>query len=113
MSYEADEAYDVYREQQRKAIKEHTCSACKEVIRKGDSYWVITWIFDGYAGGIKRCLRCQTLHVHLRKLDPGYMWPAEQLDCGESYEDEWGSVPDEIIELAFITPDEAQNKIGG
>lgn len=103
MSYSYDERYAVYLETLRRAAKEHRCGACDEPIAKGHRYYVVTWVFDGSAGGVKRCLRCQRVHEHLRSLAPFEMWPEERLDCGESYEDEWGECPPEIAELAFKT----------
>ena len=63
----------------------------------------MTLVFDRSAETVKRCLRCQAIHKHLRTVDRwGDTWPAERLDCGESYESEWGPVPDEIAKLAFL-----------
>jgi hypothetical protein len=114
MSYQADERYDVYHEVRVFARKEHECDSvlCSEPIRKGDSYWRISVVFDGRARTIKRCLRCQHIHVHLRELcsDAGDaftdMWPDERLACGLDYAEEWGPIPQEIAALAFWKPGE-------
>lgn len=104
MSHSCDERYAVYRETQRRAIKEHRCDACDEPIARGHKYCVVTWVFDGSAGGVKRCLRCQAIHEHLRGLGEYDMWPDEELNCGEEYKDHWGVEPPEgIAELAFKT----------
>jgi hypothetical protein len=107
MSYSADEQYDVYHETQVTARKEHPCSACVEAIPPRTSYWRVTWVFDGSAGGVKRCNRCQAIHKHLRKLCAARdydLWPDERLNCGLTYEDEWGDLPEEIEALAFALP---------
>jgi hypothetical protein len=103
VSHSIDETYDAYRETLRCAAKEHVCSACKELIAKGHRYYSVSWVFDGSADDCKRCLRCQAIHVHLREKAPGEMWPAERLNCGERYEDEWGECPDEVAALAFVS----------
>jgi hypothetical protein len=109
MSQQIDGTYDVYREQLRCAAKEHTCDACSETIAKGHRYFVITWVFDRSASGVKRCLRCQAIHKHLRSLGDSDMWPDEELNCGEEYTQHWGVEPPEhIAALAFKTQDELQ-----
>lgn len=113
MSVSCDGVNAVYDEQHRKARKEHRCDACKETIRVGDRYTSLHLVYDGTAQTIKRYARCQALHEHLREKCSYYgdMWPMERLDCGESYETEWGECPPEIQRLAFLTPDEAQKEL--
>jgi len=114
MSYSADEEYAVYFEHDRCARKEHRCSACKEAIRPGDRYCVVQMVYDGTASSIKRCLRCQKIHEHLRTLGEPIdrLWPDERLDCGEEYRDHWGrEPPPEIAALAFVTNDEMQARV--
>lgn len=102
MSYHCDERYDVYDERRTTARKAHECDACDQVIAPGDIYYRIRWVYDGSADGVKRCIRCQFIHEHLRELGDGDMWPAEKLDCGEDYEPHWGRKPPEhIAALAF------------
>lgn len=109
MSHSCDEYYDVYNEKTRTANKEHTCDACEETILKGHRYTVVSWVFEGSAESCKRCMKCQALHLHLRKLEPGEMWPSERLDCGRDYKEHWGKdPPPEIAALAFMSQDEAQ-----
>lgn len=110
MSGLADGAYDVYDEAEPTARKNHICAACKEVIPRGHRYARIGAVFDGEAETIKRCLRCQTIHAHLRGLDEhGELWPDEQLNCGEEYSQHWGcEPPPEIAALAFALPAELQ-----
>lgn len=103
MSHYCDDSYDVYHEVRVFASKEHECDAvmCDEPIRKGDPYWRVSVVFNGQAETIKRCIRCQTIHEHLR--DRGEdTWPDERLACGQDYEEEWGRPPPpEIQALAF------------
>lgn len=103
VSHSCDERYTVYNEACVTAIKPHACSACGIVIPKGGRYYRVKWVFDGSAGGVKRCLACQATHEHLRELcEPGEQWPDERLACGLSYEGEWDSEPPaEIAALAF------------
>lgn len=109
MSHSVDESYDVYREEVRKAIKEHICDACQRTISKGHTYCSVYIVFDGEAKTVKRCGSCQTMHEHLRKIaEPVGMWPNEKLNCGSDYEEEWDTEPpEEVVALAFMTDDEA------
>lgn len=103
MSHYADEQYDVYHEVRVFAVQAHECDAvmCDQPIRKGDAYWRIHVVYDGRAETIKRCVRCQTIHEHLRGLGDD-MWPDERLNCGQDYREEWGTDPPADIQaLAF------------
>lgn len=107
MSYEYDEVYAVYDECFPRARKPHTCAACKETIPAGHHYARVGIVDSEGANTVKRCMRCQRIHEHLRTLDPGTTWPDERLNCGETYRDEWGDdPPPEIAALAFALPGE-------
>lgn len=114
MSHSVDETYSVYDERFPRARKEHVCEACRETIPGGARYARVGIVFGGNAYAVKRCLRCQGIHEHLRRLDPGEMWPDEQLNCGLDYEDEWGKPPPiEVAELAFLLPGESPGALIG
>lgn len=109
MSHLAEEAYSVYDETYPKARVEHTCAACKEAIRVGHRYARVAMVFDHEAETVKRCMRCQTIHLHLRTKGDSELWPDERLNCGEEYAQHWGEdPPPEIAALAFVTAEEAQ-----
>jgi hypothetical protein len=113
MSYECDEQYAVYEEKEVRARKFHKCSACGERILPLSRYFRINIVFDGSVETIKRCRRCQALHLHLRTLDDHQsfcsLWPDERLNCGEEYSKHWGQPPPPEIEaLAFLTEQEKQ-----
>lgn len=108
MSFLADGTTDVYDEAHPRARKAHRCHACNEAIAVGHTYWRIAIVFDKSATTVKRCERCQAIHVHLRSVMDGREWPDEELKCGHLYEDEWGKCPPEIAALAFVTPDAMQ-----
>jgi hypothetical protein len=110
MSYVADGAYDVYRETWRRARQPHRCGACRETISPGHSYVVVNTVYDHSAETIKRCVRCQTIHEHLRTLGGHDEWPDERLACDNGeYEEHWGvAPPPEIAALAFATAEELQ-----
>lgn len=113
MSHYVEECYSVYKEKTVKARVDHICVACSECIERGHLYKRVSIVFDESAQTIKRCLRCQELHVHLRGLDLfGETWPNEDLKCGKDYREEWGDdPPEEIQRLAFITQSEAQEEL--
>lgn len=109
MSGYYDETYEVYKEEPVTARKAHTCDACKETIPAKATYWKVFTLFDGNVDSLKRCNRCEAIHVHLRNLCAGTgdeIWPDERLACGLKYEDEWGELPDHIAALAFALPSE-------
>lgn len=110
MSVYADERYQVYQEHERRARKQHVCDACGDPILPRHRYFKISWVFDGRADSVKRCLGCQAVHLHLRKLgQKDDMWPSETLSCGEEYTEHWGKPPPEhIARLAFLSPEEKQ-----
>lgn len=112
MSYSYEEVYQVYNETFPCARKAHACDACRRTIRPGDVYTRVFILFDGTKRTVKRCLVCQAIHHHLRQLCPNEVWPDERLNCGETYEDEWGKPPpDELVAVAFMTADEAQKQL--
>lgn len=113
MSYYAEETYTVYNESFIKARKVHSCDACAENIQPGHVYARIFILFDGSARSVKRCLKCQRMHEHLRTLGAHEdMWPKETLNCGLDYEEEWGKPPPEdIAQLAFLSQEEAQREL--
>lgn len=109
MSGQYDDVYAVYDERFPVARTPHRCGACGETIAARHRYARVGAIVDGHASTIVRCLRCQTIHEHLRTLGDRDMWPDERLDCGEEYRGHWGHDPPEhIAALAFATPDEVQ-----
>ena len=104
-----DGSADVYQKISRTARRRHTCCACREEIRPGDSYTLSTIIYDHNVDTYKRCLRCEMIHAHLCEMRQGTyfddLWPSESLDCGESYEDVFEtSAPEHIQALAFALP---------
>jgi hypothetical protein len=112
VSYYAEDTCDVYDERRITARKDHECDACDATIAKGLTYWRIGILFDGRWEAVKRCERCQAVHVHLRVMSElhteGELWPDERLNCGMVYEDEWGPMPDEAAALAFMGPGDVQ-----
>lgn len=109
MSYSADEPYDVRKKTIRRARVPHRCSACRAILRPGHRYAHVSLVYDGTAETVKRCGRCERTHQHLVDLCRGTdMWPAEKLDCGLRYADEWFEEPPaEIADLPFSSGDDA------
>ncbi len=109
MSEYCEEYCDLYQEKTIKARKPHVCDACKLAIGKGSFYRRAVTIWEGTAETTKRCGACQVTFSHLvelcRRQNEGYS-PQARLDCGKSYEEEWGPCPDEIARLAFLTEEE-------
>ena len=101
-----DDHYDAYDERTVTARKAHRCAACGEAIQPGHRYTAVHIVFDGSAETIKRCVRCQAIHEHLRDTNLNCdAWPDERLNCGESYREVFGEDPPEkIAALAFWQP---------
>lgn len=114
MSHAIEQCYGAYVELFPVARKPHRCHACHEQIGTGQKYARVQIVFEGSAETVKRCLRCQKIHEHLRELDRGALWPDERLDCGEEYTEHWGKEPPpEIAALAFALPGEVESSEGG
>ena len=116
MSFEPDEYCEVFEVSHRKARKHHKCSACDGPIRPGDRYVNVFTVFQGDAETIKRCLRCDAIFcaIEQRLGSKGEMYqqPMQNLDCGHTWQENFGEEPPETIAaLAFMTPDEAQAKL--
>jgi hypothetical protein len=47
-----------YKENIRKARKQHKCCECANNILKGDNYQYASGVWDGYPGDYKTCLSC-------------------------------------------------------
>lgn len=112
MCDEADYSYDVLREQQRRARKEHVCCACSETIRRGDVYqysYAYSRAYNDHPEQYKHCLRCAKMLREIldarRGEDVAVAW---QLDCGEDWKDTIGELPEHVAALAFLTRDEIQ-----
>lgn len=108
MSHSVDETYELYVESTvRRARRPHVCSACKETIPVGSTYTNVFIVFQNEPERLKRCGRCQKIHLHLRSLGDSETWPDERLNCGESYRTHWGEDPPaDIAALAFALPGE-------
>lgn len=111
------EPVDVNQETRRRARKDHICDACKGTISRTHFYIRHTVIFYGEVETIKRCLRCQVIYEALCKLHRELgeeTAPAWRLDCGDTFEDVFGTEPPpELARLAFLTPEEMQRELTG
>jgi hypothetical protein len=112
MCDEAHYNYDVCEHRQHRARKEHQCCACRETIRKGDVYQ------SSFAVGYtheperyKHCLRCAKMLSEILKAVPYNASIAWDLNCGEDWKDTIGELPEEVAALAFMTADDAQQKL--
>lgn len=108
------EAPSVFTECERKARKQHRCDCCHETIAPGQRYGNTFGVWDGNPETVKRCSRCQAIYEHLVDLssDPEYSI-ALRLDCGRTYQEEWGDMPLEAQELAFLLPGEQPGRLIG
>lgn len=98
-------------ERKRRARKEHTCSCCAEMIRRGDLYIYEFAVFDGRPDEVKRCLRCQAIYDHLLEthINAEDSSVDRELRCGHTYREVHGcEPPDAIAALAFALPGDLQ-----
>lgn len=98
----ADVWPDFYRDDWRRARREHRCSVCGERMLPRHYYHVVSGKWEGEVRTYKHCARCWTLYERLS--DDGCNDVDLELDCGETYE---GDDP-EMHALAFVTREEAQ-----
>jgi hypothetical protein len=94
----------------RIARKPHYCFACRETIRSADRYHFVVQNYDGELSTFKHCLRCWTMIREI--LDAGALSVQWNLDCGLDWEEAFGPLPEHVATLAFLTPDEAQERAG-
>lgn len=104
------EGPSAFREQNRKARKEHVCMACREVIRVNDHYVYTSGVWDGRPDWHHHCLRCYAM---IRKLQEVTKESVDlELSCGYSWEEVFETPPPEdMLRWAFMTPDEAQREL--
>lgn len=110
---DADYYYTTMDERDQRARKEHVCCACNEVISSGHKYRVTRLVSDSPDQRFefyKHCLRCAHMLDAIRKElpDAAIAW---KLDCGEDWRDSIGDLPEEIAALAFLTPEESQQRL--
>ncbi len=102
--YDDCEPYEFESSCWHRARKEHKCSACHEVILRGDRYWKFVGKFDNTMDTVNHCARCHLIYEHLCQTSGNDEAPMLTLDCGHDYE----NPPPEIAALAFVTRQEAQ-----
>lgn len=93
----------------RTARKRHQCYACNEYIEVGQRYHYTFGVQSGSCHDIdewRHCARCRVMYEAIQEhverdiaVDPG-------LDCGTSWEDAIGDMPEYIEALAFLLPGE-------
>jgi len=66
-------APDVIKQIQRKARKTHSCCECRTAINPGDTYVVVSGVWDGRGASFKQCPECNQLMDNLisRCIDAG------------------------------------------
>ncbi len=89
----------------RKARMSHACCACRESIQPGYRYHFMAVLIGGHVETYKHCARCYAILSAIWAEGEAAQY---ELDCGESWEDVIGDLPDDVARLAFMTPDEAQ-----
>ena len=77
---------DVWKEEIRKARKNHYCDCCEAAIRRGDTYIVVSSVFEGTASSEKQCQACLRAIVkfaaesgHMKWMPSGFIEVLE--DC--------------------------------
>ena len=106
----AESCWDVYHSlSYPRARQPHRCVACHETIRPRDVYVRTFVVCEGEPSVWQHCLRCNAL---LRALsDVGAEDVDIRLNCGHTWEEQFGPCPESVARLAFLTADEAQVEI--
>ncbi len=112
---DSSDASDVWRQDWRKARIEHVCTGCHETISPGHHYQSTASLFDGHWTTWKHCRRCDDLFTAIadahRKTSGEYVvYIDPQFNCGESWVDNFGDLPDPVAALAFALPGEDISK---
>lgn len=98
---------DFHCDEWRVSRKEHRCSGCDETIRKGDTYHHCKGLWDGYFAEYKHCGRCWAMLEHLFARAARGDGVDLGLDCGHTWDENFGAPPPEwIASLAFMSPEE-------
>lgn len=100
------EPLTIDRTTRHRARKEWKCCACHGTILRGELYTYSFTIFDGDTSELRRCARCDAIYEHLCEMHKGQSeaWPAWDLNCGHTYQDNFGKEPPpEIARLAFMS----------
>ena len=93
----------VYREVERKAIREHKCTDCGGVIGKRERYQSMACLFDGHWSTAKRCADCKHM---IHEVERAFME-----GCGGRWCVYTGDLPlswDEIVENLSYKPEERE-----
>jgi hypothetical protein len=73
------EAATIWREEERRARREHRCSDCGGMIRRGEHYRSLACLFDGEWSCSKRCADCQFL---IHEVERAFMGACGGTWCG-------------------------------
>ena len=108
------------RETKRQARKEHTCTGCGETISPKHIYIETASLYDGCWSTCKHCARCNALFdaivAKARETSFSYVVAIDpRFSCGESWVDNFGPPPPEVVALAFMVqgeslPDQPEEK---
>lgn len=80
------EAAQAYREQDRRAAKDHRCYECGQTIAKGDYYKFTSGVWDHQGFSFKRCWPCVAFRNQQARLNAGWRDYCAPL-FGNLYED--------------------------
>lgn len=118
MSCYGEEPVDLWNETWHTARTAKKCRArgCSLGIRSGDRYRKTFLVFEGRGQSWNHCARCAAIYDAISKelnrrrangetednsIDEG-------LDCGHTWQENFGEPPPDVAALAFMTADEAQ-----
>lgn len=68
------DAPSVWREEKRKARKEHRCCGCGRAIRAGETYEHVWGVWDSRPAAYKTCSHCQALREYTAAHIPCFCW---------------------------------------
>jgi hypothetical protein len=94
--YDDDWPAKVYRQQERRAAKDHRCAECNRTITKGERYHYVAAIWEDTWDTFRTCLQCRQVMRWLEVVCEGWMHGAIQEDLFEhvtGYESELRTRP--------------------
>lgn len=77
------EGWTLFREEKRRAVKDHRCYECDRTITKGERYSYSTGLFEGYWSTHRLCAHCDQASRWLGVACGGFLYGAVEMDLAE------------------------------
>jgi hypothetical protein len=82
------EPWSWYNQEQRRAAKEHTCTECRRIITKGETYDYAVGKYDSYISTFKTCQHCTAARAWLTAACGGWLYAGVLEELQEHWDEE-------------------------